>query len=321
MPYCLTCGTKTDFETDDCPSCGEVIRRRIDPPGEKMVAQSRPTLHWDEESTADDDGSELSGGQTTDPKGNGAIASDAGDDVSGDIGKITSEDAVPPETSLDEVSPFADRWSISFAASYPNRGDYRPLLLGGVLEFLALVVPLFTLLTGGYGFRLLRATARGQEERPGFDDFGALLVDGLKICLIGAIYTGLLLFGVVAAVIAQSVDGPFGVAVWATVLLLGVYPLPASLTVYGATDDLRAAFSRSYAGELATSWTYLKAWIAWLVSIALFAAFAVVSVITLVGPLVVRAWGIYSMGALWGYYYREAAARGVVPPAPDEPVA
>lgn len=326
MPYCPACGTKTDFETTDCPSCGEGVPRQIEPPGDEMADVQYPELYRDVDDDSDsDDQTPTSIASEPETTANGTATADSGRPADFEFEVATADESTlndesTPTTDPDGPSPFADRWSLSLATGYPVRDGYRAILAGSAIEFVSFFIPLVTLLTAGYGFQLLRATARGQQARPSFDQYGTLVADGLKLCFVGVIYGAVFVFGAITAAVVQSVDQQVGIALWLTVITLSVYPLPASLTVYGATDDLRSAFSRNNAGEFATSWTYLKGWIAWLVGIGVVSLLTIVSLITLVGPIVVRAWGIYSLGALWGYYYREAAARGVVPPAPDEPV-
>lgn len=309
MPYCLACGAKTDFETSTCPSCGQAVRHRIDPPGDDFGGVPEPDVLFDEETD--------SGASDEADTEDAADESDAADPA----GEPATEERPAPVTDPAGPSPFADRWSLAVAAGYPVQEDYGPVVVGGVVEFFALVLPFCSLFTVGYGFRLLRAVARGQAERPAVDDYGGVVLDGAKAAVVAAVYGVLGLVGALAAVGAGALDGPLGTATWIAVGVLLAYPLPASLTVYGATDDLRSAFARGHAGAFATSRTYLRAWAAWLAGVAGAVVLAAVSVVTLVGPLVVRAWGTYSLAVLWGYYYRAAAAREEVPPAPDEPVA
>lgn len=326
MPYCLACGTKTDFETETCQSCGQAIRHRIDPPGDDFEGPPEPEIPWDDEpgGTADgiDDSAEAAVGERT-----ASSTTEESDPLAGIDDTLADESEAAagerddrPATDPAGPSPFADRWSFAVAATYPVEEDYRPLVVGGIVEFVALLLPFLSLVTVGYGFRLCGAVARGQRERPAFDDYGQSVVNGLKSLLVGGIYAGLLFFGGATAVAVASVDEPLGIALGVAVGVLGIYPFPASLTVYAATDELRPAFTREYAGRLALSGTYVRAWLAWLLGILAVAVVAAVSVISLVGPVVVRAWGTYSLGALWGYYYRSAVAKGVVPAAAAEPV-
>lgn len=331
MPYCLACGAKADFETETCQSCGQAIRHRIDPPGDDFEGPPEPEIPWDDEpgGTADgvDDSAEDGAGESAAVESTASSATADSDPLAGIDDTLADESEAPASERDDRTatdpagpSPFADRWSFAVAATYPVEEDYRPLVVGGIVEFVALLLPFCSLVTVGYGFRLCGAVARGQRERPAFDDYGQSIVGGLQSLLVGGIYAGVLFFGGAAAVAVASVDEPLGIAIGVAVGVLGIYPFPASLTVYAATDELRPAFTREYAGRLALSTTYVRAWLAWLAGILAVAVVAAVSVLALVGPVVVRAWGTYSLGALWGYYYRSAVAKGAVPPGADEPV-
>lgn len=74
------------------------------------------------------------------------------------------------------------------ALSYPHRDDsWRTVLTGGGLTFFGfLILPLFVVY--GYVVHVLRSAALGEEEAPPFDDWGELLVDGLKALVIYLAY-------------------------------------------------------------------------------------------------------------------------------------
>jgi len=303
MPYCLACGTKTDFEAVDCPSCGEAISQRIGVPYDVNDGEEHPQATGDEqinEWVAASEDEEASTGE--DPGGDETAAREV-------------------TTRPDGPSPFADTSALPFAIEQPVRGDWNPVILGAVVQFFAHLFLFPALFTVGYAVRLARAVARGQTARPAFTDYGQLLADGLKALLVAGVYGTVLLVGAIAAAVVGVVDEPLGIALWIVVALVGLYPFPASLTVYAATDDARAAFSRRYAGALCTSWAYLQTWLLGLVCLGVLGVVAAVSAVSVVGPFAVEAWGLAMLAALWGYHYRGAVSAGVVPPAPDEPVA
>ncbi|PSP94580.1 hypothetical protein BRC91_04910 [Halobacteriales archaeon QS_4_62_28] len=288
MPYCLACGTKTDFEVTDCPSCGEAISQRIDLPADDAPATE----------------------------------SDSVDDltVAGEETGETATDASEVGTEPDGPSPFSDMLAVAFAITYPVRGGYSPVVIGGVLQFFATVFLFPALLTAGYAFRLAGAAARGQTERPALDNYGQLLADGLKTLLVSGLYGVVLLVGGLVAAVASVVNEPVGLAVGILVVPISLYPVPASLAVYAATDDAQAAFSRRYTGRLCASRAYLQTWLLMVACLVVISIVGALSVITIVGPFVVQAWGVYALGALWGSHYRSAVAAGTVPPASDDPV-
>jgi hypothetical protein len=159
-----------------------------------------------------------------------------------------------------------------------NSEDWvKTVLIGGVLGLLSpLVIPTFVVI--GYLLRVLRATMQGEEEPPVFDDWGDMLVDGLKGFVVGLVYfivpalvgTVVVFFGVLGAVAGGSdAAGIFGGlvalvgALVALVLtLVAIYVTPAALANYAETDRLGAAFSYGdlrpvlFSGKYATAWLY-----------------------------------------------------------------
>jgi hypothetical protein len=158
--------------------------------------------------------------------------------------------------------------------SYPTNGDggIKRLLIGGVLLFFGwLLVPVFVV--SGY---LVRAAARvsyGDEEPPAFDDWGGLIVDGLKVTLISIAYS--LVPGVIFAVMFLVVLGGgsaggnaggllAGVGMLGTLLALPVmlvitYLLPAALINFARNDSLGAAFEFSTLKPVLLSQQYIVA--------------------------------------------------------------
>jgi hypothetical protein len=229
-----------------------------------------------------------------------------------------------PSTS-DEDDPFEDG-ATRFALGYPVTDEYEPFLLGSIVTLIGYVLPPLSLFTAGYAVRLTSGAAHGERTQPSFDDFRRLFVDGLW-----ATVAVVVLWGVVAAVGASvaalaeeaGVGGTASaLALWG-VVLGGVYVTPAVLTTYAVTGRLGAAFSQRFAGAFAVRTDYLVAFAVWLAIAVVGWAFWLVAWFTLVGPAFVTTYTLYVSGALWGYYYREAAQEGVVPALDpeDDPVA
>lgn len=75
------------------------------------------------------------------------------------------------------------------ALRFPIAGDsaLKNLLIGGVLGLLGfLLVPAF--FVQGYLVRVLRVAVDGGDEPPVFDEWGDLLVDGLKLFVVTLAY-------------------------------------------------------------------------------------------------------------------------------------
>ena len=165
------------------------------------------------------------------------------------------------------------------------------LLIPLVGQMVALVVQLPLV---GYTVRVLRASARGEERPPRFDDWGDLFVDGLKGVVVSIVYTipvGVLMFalvvgGVFAAGFSSdptgttpATSGPppeFGVAflvLFGVAMLLGLsvaYLVPAAMANFAAHDDLGKAFAlREVVGTAFTADYFVAALIAVVVGLIL----------------------------------------------------
>jgi len=163
------------------------------------------------------------------------------------------------------------------AISYPRQGDdwLKTVLIGGVLSLLGfLVVPLF--LVTGYLVRVLRSAAYDEAEPPVFDEWGDLLVDGLKAFVIGLVYVGIplaLLFagafalGVGGALVGGSAGAGLGIAGLLFALVMGVitivagYAVPAATANFACNDDFGAAFAFGDVVEVVIDGDYFAAWV------------------------------------------------------------
>ena len=78
---------------------------------------------------------------------------------------------------------------ISESLNYLRNGEdwVKTVLIGGVLGLLSvLIVPTFLVI--GYLLRVVRATMKGDEEPPVFDDWGEMAIDGVKGFAIAFVY-------------------------------------------------------------------------------------------------------------------------------------
>lgn len=178
---------------------------------------------------------------------------------------------------------------IEDALRYPTTAEdsTETILLGGVFALLSwLVVPM--LLVYGYVVLVIRETALAEgggndetvgppETPPSFDEWGELLVDGLKVLVVGLVYAVvpsiLFLVGVFALLVpVLATDGSggagalfvFGVLALMLVMTLLqlalLYVLPAAVAAMAMTDRLGAAFSFGTVRQIATSEGYLTGW-------------------------------------------------------------
>jgi hypothetical protein len=166
---------------------------------------------------------------------------------------------------------------ITDALRYVQREEdwVRLTIIGGLLTFFGfLLVPLFVV--AGYVLRVLRATMGGEERVPGFEDWTALAVDGLKGLLVALAYflvpavvgTIAVGFGALAVIGdggAISVLGTLfalGTALLAlAVSLVALYVLPAALANYAETDRMTSAFSVGALWPVLTNRRYATGWV------------------------------------------------------------
>jgi hypothetical protein len=322
MDSCPACGESIAEPALACPSCGADLGR----------AESGP----DREEREDWGGGERWG--VSDTGGDSDVA-DEDEPLSDDTGTVdeapaddgayadnTAESDIPtadvaadgPATDVDGPNPHEDSM-LEFALRTPTKSGLLPVAAGGALEFAAMLVPFINLIVNGYAFRLAGAAARGQTEPPAFEDIGELLVDGLRFFVVTVVYliTGTVLGGLLTGFV-WALSDVAGAIVGATVALGFTYLFPASLTVYAAHREIEAAFDVSRIGRFVRTGTYLKGYLAYVLLAIAVTLIGGVSLITLVGIFFVVAWATYAYGALWGYCYREAVAKGEVPHAPAE---
>lgn len=76
---------------------------------------------------------------------------------------------------------------VSDSVMYPS-SDWKKVLIMGLLAIISfLIVPIFLFM--GYGFRALKSSMAGSEELPDFDEWGEMFIDGLKVFVVGFVYT------------------------------------------------------------------------------------------------------------------------------------
>lgn len=200
---------------------------------------------------------------------------------------------------------------------YLQRSDewVKTVLIGGLLTLLGgLVVPAILVL--GYLVRVLRATMRGDEQPPEFDEWGDLFVDGAKAFVIAFVYglipvvLGGLLVGVGAASAmggdsAGAVVGGIVVLVGSLVVLalslLAAYVVPAATANYAREGSLGAGFDVGELRSTLVDGTYFTAWLTGFVIVVVASVVSgLLNVVPLLGVLV---GGFLSFYAVVSAYY------------------
>ena len=204
------------------------------------------------------------------------------------------------------------------AAIYPKDGTdaTKTILIGGVLTLPSfLLVPLFLLV--GYTVRVVRAVAGGDETLPVFDEWGDMLVDGVKGFATTLAY---FLFAAIAA--------PVGPGRASTLVVLGgLAAMPVALVVwyvatagfvnFAVTGRVRAAFAFDDLRPVLTSGGFATEW---LVGLAVLVVGSVVGTIPILG-LVSAFVTFYTTVAVSYCYARGFADAPPVDPASGTPAA
>ena len=179
----------------------------------------------------------------------------------------------------------------------------KTTLIGGVLLLLSpLLIPVFLVL--GYLMRVLRRTGERSDEPPVFDEWGDLLIDGVKAFLITFVYSVLPLailavvgvFGVGAVLIGAGDSALAGLlggtlvfvlaVVALAVSLAGVYVTPAALANYAETDRVGSGFAFGTIWTAITTKAYAVGWLyAFAVLLAGSLAIGVLSVVPVLGTI------------------------------------
>jgi hypothetical protein len=187
--------------------------------------------------------------------------------------------------------------------SYPFNGDSAlgRIIIGGLLGFGSfLIVPAIALM--GYLVWVLDGAARGEEEPPAFEDWGDMIVDGLKATAVAIVYgivPFLLVFLSIFVIAGGSASGSeTGMGILGGIGLLGIlvsilamfvlyYLIPAALTNMALEDSFGAAFDFGTIKQVILTGDYLVAWLIPFVLAALMNVVVFLLAITVVGLVVV----------------------------------
>ncbi|NHX35728.1 MULTISPECIES: DUF4013 domain-containing protein [Halolamina] len=187
--------------------------------------------------------------------------------------------------------------------SYPFNGDSAlgRIIIGGLLGFGSfLIVPAIALM--GYLVWVLDGAARGEEEPPDFENWGDMIVDGLKATAVAIVYgivPFVLVFLSVFVIAGGSASGSeTGMGILGGIGLLGMlvsmvamfvlyYLIPAALTNMALEDSFGAAFDFGTIKQVILTGDYLVAWLIPFVLAALMNVVVFLLAITVVGLVVV----------------------------------
>lgn len=242
----------------------------------------------------------------------------------------TSEPPPPPPPPDAAPAPAKERFDLGHLFGFAFR-DPKALSKFVIGSLMVLLIPLFgvgLLALLGFGVGTARGALRGEEHpMPDWDDFGSLLIDGLKAVGVILAYSLAVVFmalflvsiGVFWAMIGQSLGSPVVVATSVIGSLTSVFFLvlaalaakaliPVGLLQLAATGRFSAAFQLN--DNVALVRGNFGAYVVLLLSLILFALVADLTfLLCLVGLIPGHFWGMTVAGAAIGHTGRLMGVR------------
>ena len=215
----------------------------------------------------------------------------------------------------------------SFTFVFEDEAWLTKILIMAVILFLGVLLSLVLIpaivaaaLINGYMVEIIRNVLRGQlDELPEWDNWGALIVDGLKVIVIQIVYAlPAIIVGLCLSIAMMAVAGTKGE--WLVILLSVVMSclillwaivvsilLPAATAIFAATNDLAAAFHFGEVFALVRDnlstylITFIMSWVASFIG-------GLGSIAFLVGAFITGAYGYMVTGHLYGQAYLASTA-------------
>ena len=216
--------------------------------------------------------------------------------------------------------------SIEDAVTYPMESDdwIKTVLIGGaMLLFSFLLIPAFV--AYGYMIRAIQASLEGEPEPPSFGDWGGLIVDGLKVFVIGIVYflvpLAVMVLTVGGAALAILTGSEAGAAAGAGTLLLGMlatfvlalvfgYFAAVGLVNFAREERFGAAFDVGVVKSVGLNGDFA---VPWLVSVGVFLAVGIVTSVLNIIPglgfvvgVFLNFYALVVAANLWASGFREA---------------
>ena len=204
------------------------------------------------------------------------------------------------------------------------------ILLAGILFSWLIAIPLILAmaLLGGYMVAVIRRVLNGQVDGlPQWENWGDLLIDGLKVWVIGLVYALPLIIASFCLLVPAMALGDDAGAVMSILIMLAscliilysivvTIVIPAAFAFWVASDDLGAAFRfgdiLAFVRENLSTYlvTFIMTWVASLIG-------GLGSVVCGLGMLVTLPYAYVVTGHLYGQAYM-ASSQQAAQPALDE---
>jgi hypothetical protein len=205
------------------------------------------------------------------------------------------------------------------------------ILLVGSLFSWVLLIPLFLAfaILGGYQIEIMRRVIQGDSNPlPAWDNWGDLIVDGIKVIVIGIVYAlpAIIIsvcLGVPSGLLGEDAPGLsslFGILgsclsfVWAIVMSI---VLPAALAFFVADGEMSAAFRfgdvLAFTRDNLSTYliTFVMSWVAYIIG-------SLGSIVCGVGALVTTPYAYMVVGHLYGQAYLDGLNKAPAPVLDEE---
>lgn len=210
------------------------------------------------------------------------------------------EEEVQPETEPVQTGGQPKQGPFGFALSYPSASGWGPILKGGILVFLSiLILPAFIVF--GYFVRIAAAAAQKQEEPPPMTDWGGLFSDGLRAF---AVFLPLLIAVWILAFVTIRVNP----VLYLVVTLVFSYVFPALAVNYSVERTFASAYDVELLGNFAFTGYYVKNFLVYIGLAIVLTIIALISAITIVAVPFVYFFMYAAFSSFWGRVYHSWSA-------------
>ena len=146
---------------------------------------------------------------------------------------------------------------ISDSIKYPTSNWGKVLILGVIMIASILIVPVFLLI--GYLFRIIKSTLAGLDELPDFDEIGEMFVDGLKVFVVGIVYSipVIIISLIINVIVGSSSSSTLSLnpaMIWGLVLAYIVYIIVA--VIVGLIEVIAIVNMAYYDGDLGAAFKF-----------------------------------------------------------------
>ncbi|HOK72223.1 MAG TPA: DUF4013 domain-containing protein [Methanothermobacter sp.] len=155
------------------------------------------------------------------------------------------------------------------ALDYPGSNLKKVLTLGILIIISFLIIPIF--LVYGYILRVIKATVAGFDELPDFDEWGDMLIDGLKVFVVAIVYMIIPVIILIASyflAMSNPIVALIGIVIGGILAIIFGLLLAIAIAHMAFNDSLGAAFSIGEILNVISEISWLK-YIIWIIGVTI----------------------------------------------------